>query len=193
MTTTTVTPTRTTAKTILAAVARFARKAIKFVFKTIAAATLAAIILAFILPIIFFAWRAGQPMEAPQFNGLTFYQYMTWRIETHKATIAQYQATHPNVAVKANVCYLDNLGFAIFAPWSEFYTLAGKFPALRRFINPRGYKYIPTDVTWATLPSAWWTTYEDMISGTIRSDSHLTGYCRLSQYPPTPEEWAQTH
>jgi hypothetical protein len=187
--TTTTTRTPATAKTIVASIARFARKAIQFVFKTIAAVTLAAII----LPIGFFAWRAGQPMESPQFNGLTFYQYATWRIESYKTNAAQYQAMHPEVVVKVNACYVSNLPFVIFAPMSEFYTLAGKFPALRRFISPRDYKYIPVDVTWATLPSAWWTTYETAISTTIRGDrSSPAVYCRLPQYPPTPEEWAQT-
>ncbi|MFA5872740.1 MAG: hypothetical protein WC832_02125 [Anaerolineales bacterium] len=130
-------------------------RTIKFVFKTIAAAALAAIILAVVPPIVFFAWRSAQPMEAPQFNGLTFYQYMTWRFETHNATAAQYQATHPNVSVKVDACYLADLRLAIFAPMSEFDTLAGKFPALRRFISPRDYTHIPPDATWATLPAAW--------------------------------------
>ncbi len=183
------TATPSTARKFFEALARFARKAIKFVFKTIIAATLAAIILAIAMPVVFFAWRTGQPMEAPQFNGLTFYQYMTWRIETYNEVAAQYQAAHPDVKVQAWGCNIvGNSTFVIFAPMSEFYTLAGKFPALRRFINPLDYRYIPTDVTWATLPSAWWTTYEAMISSTIRSDSHLIGYCQLPQYPPTPEQ-----
>jgi len=195
MTTTTTARTPTTAKTIVASIARFVRKAIQFVFKTIAAATLAASLLAIVLPIGFFAWRAGQPMESPQFNGLTFYQYMTWRVKTHNEVAAQYQATHPNKDVKPWICNIAGHGtFVIFAPMSEFYSLAGKFPALRRFMNPRDYKYIPVDVTWATLPSAWWTTYETAISTTIHGDrSSPAVYCRLPQYPPTPEEWAQTH
>jgi hypothetical protein len=186
---TAATPTPTTTNRIFKAIARFARKAIKYVFKTFAATVLASIILAIILPIGFFAMRAGQPMEAPQFNGLTFYQYMTWRIESYKANSAQYQAMHPNVAVKVDACYIGNLSLAIFAPMSEYYTLAGKFPALRLIISPWDYKYIPLDATLATFPSDWWTTYESMISSTIRGDQGApVVYCRLPQYPPTPEQ-----
>jgi len=186
---TAATPTPTSAKPILEVLAQFAQKAIKFVFKIIAAAVLAAIILVIVLPIVFFAWRAGQPMEAPQFNSLTFYQYITWRVETHNEEAAHYHATHPNVNANPSTCYLGDSTFVIFAPMSEFYTLAGKFPTLRRFISPRDYQYIPTGVTWATLPSAWWTTYETAISTTIHKDTHADQtYCQLPQYPPTPEQ-----
>ena len=186
---TAVTPTPNSSKTIFGPIARFSKKAIKFVFKTIAAIALAAIILAILLPISFFAVRASQPMEASQFNGLTFYQYMTWRVEMHKATAAVYQATHSNVYANPSTCYLSDSTFVIFAPMSEFYTLAGKFPTLRRFISPRDYKYVPTDVTWATMPSAWWTTYETAISTSIHKDTQADQtYCQLPQYPPTPEQ-----
>jgi hypothetical protein len=192
---TAATPTPTTTKRIFKASAWFARNAISFIFKTIAAAALATTILAIVLPIGFFAMRASQPMNAPQFNGLTFYQYMTWRIDTHNEIAAQYQATHPNKDVKPWICNITGHGtFVIFAPMSEFYTLAGKYPALRQLINPRDYKYIPTDLTWGNLPAAWWTTYEAMISSTIRGDnSDPVVYCRLPQIPPTIEEWEQTH
>ena len=68
-----------------------------------------------------------------------------------------------------------------------------KVPALRRFSSPRDYKYIPTDVNWETLPSAWWTTYEATISIPIKLDNRVMVYCRLPQYPPTLEELTQTY
>jgi hypothetical protein len=184
------TDTPTSAKTIFETIARFSKKAIKFVFKTLAAAALAVIILAILLPTTFFAVRASQPMEASQFNGLTFYQYMTWRVETHNEVAAQYQTTYPDKDVKTWICNITGHStFVIFAPLSEFYTLAGKFHALRWVINPRDFKYIPINSTWMNLPTAWWTTYESMISSTIRGDQgDPVVYCRLPQYPPTPEQ-----
>jgi len=39
-------------------------------------------------------------MNDPMFNGLSFYQYITWLIETHNDVAAEYQATYPNVELK---------------------------------------------------------------------------------------------
>ena len=132
---TTVIPTQTSAKTLFKGITRFARNAISFIFKTIAAAALAATILAIALPIVFFAWRAGQPMEAPQFNSLPFYQYLTWRIESYKANSAQYQAMHPNVAVRVDACYIGNLQFCDLCPHDRIRYPGGQIscPALLYF------------------------------------------------------------
>ncbi|MFA5872741.1 MAG: hypothetical protein WC832_02130 [Anaerolineales bacterium] len=191
MTTTAATPTPTTAKKIFEAIARFSRKAIKFVFKTVQVL----LIIAIVLPIGYFAWRAAQPMNAPQFNGLTFHQYMTWRVETYKANGARYQATHPKVKVKPWACIVGDLGYgASVAPLTEYYTLAGIYPGLRRFIDPHDYEYIPANVTWMTFLPAWWDTYEALVWNWAQGDhGRPLAYCRLPQYPPTPEEWAQTH
>lgn|GEM_PF-1140272 len=189
------TATSTTAKRLFETITRFALKVIRFVFKTLAAAALAATILAIALPIVFFGWRASQPMEAPQFNRLTFYQYMSWRIESYKADGVQYQATHPNVKVKPWACTVGDLGYeASVAPLTEYYTLAGIYPGLRLFIDPHDYEYIPADVTWMTFLPAWWDTYEALVRNWTQGDhGRPLAYCRLPQYPPTLEEWEQMH
>jgi len=48
------------------------RKGFTLLFKTI----LPALLVAVLIPIEYFAWRAGQPMELPEFKGLTYYQFL---------------------------------------------------------------------------------------------------------------------
>jgi len=55
------------------------RKGIAQLFKTILLALLAVIL----VPILYFAWRTGQPMELPEFKGLTYYQFLEWRSIAH--------------------------------------------------------------------------------------------------------------
>jgi hypothetical protein len=156
--------------------------------------TLILLIIVIVVPLGYFAWRAGQPMEMPQFNGLTFYQYMNWRIETFNANGAQYQADHPDAKVRTWGCTVGDVGYMLtMGPLTEFYTLAGIYPGIRRFINSKDYQYIPDDATWLTFLSSWWATYEASVWNRAEGDQgRLVVYCRLPQSPPTPAEWSES-
>jgi hypothetical protein len=41
--------------------------------------TLAGLVFVLITPSAYFAWRAGQPMDMPQFGGLSYYQLLDKR------------------------------------------------------------------------------------------------------------------
>jgi len=51
----------------------------KHLFKTIFKIIMLTILLAIITPILYFAWRMGQPLSQPEFKGLTYYQFIEWR------------------------------------------------------------------------------------------------------------------
>ena len=77
--------------------------------KTLFKLTFLAFVLAIMTPIAFFAWRMGQPMDAPEFKGLTYYQYSTWiREEYDKAwkdvDMEAYRVKHPNSGLDADAC-----------------------------------------------------------------------------------------
>jgi hypothetical protein len=56
-------------------------KLFKFLTKTV----LWAIFIALIIPVGYFAVRMGQPMELPEYKGLTYYQYLEWeKFEQHE-------------------------------------------------------------------------------------------------------------
>jgi len=72
-------------------------KVIAKLFGTLIKAVLALLILALLTPILYFAWRANQPMDMPEFNGLTYVQYMDWRKMAFDDTEAQYLRSHPGI------------------------------------------------------------------------------------------------
>jgi hypothetical protein len=147
-----------------------------------------------VVPVGYLAWRAGQPMELPQFNGLTYYQYMNWRKTALRQMAVEYQATHPNAKMGGglDMCYNAdtalNLGLGL--PINGFYTLAGVFPKLERFVPARDRKYVPETVGLRNFLSSWWLTFEKYTWYMADTTPHTSVvYCRLQPDIPTPEEY----
>jgi hypothetical protein len=64
-------------------------------------------------PLAYFARRAGQPMDRPEFRDLTYYRLLTERQEAYDRLAHSYQANHPTPAslsrVPASSCQTANL------------------------------------------------------------------------------------
>ncbi len=162
--------------------------------KTIIAMILLVLILVLLVPIGYFAWRAGQPMELPQFNGLTYYQFLEWRKMAYQDLAEQYQVAHPDEKVKYGMCFGTALAVDHLSrlPHAAFLTLAAIYPNLQKHIDPRTIQrgFIPQDVTWQTFLSAWWHTFEMEVWDGVDHDPHgPIAYCRLQPDIPTPEEF----
>ena len=69
-------------------------KAIGKLFKILTKTVLWAIFLALIIPVGYFAVRMGQPMDLPEYKGLTYYQYVEWEKFEQQKSAAEYEATH---------------------------------------------------------------------------------------------------
>jgi hypothetical protein len=143
------------------------------------------LLVALLTPIAYFAWRAGQPLDRPEFHGLTYYRLLSERREAYDRLAQSYQANHPNVQVKTGMCF----GVEVFVeavagvPNSGFYTLAGLYPSLKRYVNPwdlqRG--YVPEGVTYGNFLPAWWKTFELFLWGLIDHVPHgPVAYCRIA-------------
>jgi len=170
-------PPPTTAKTVFEAITWFARKAIKFVFKTIAAAILAAIILALVLPPVAFTWRSTQPMNNPMFNGLSFYQVTKLRYEQYQDFTPRHNATHPHSVASPEECYwvevANSLTSALLA---EVCTL----------VKCSGLAVEPTSP--GTYPAAIWANFEGNLVDQFNHAPHQpAGSCRLSPSFPSLE------
>jgi hypothetical protein len=145
----------------------------------------ALLLVALLTPIAYFAWRAGQPMDKPEFRGLTYYRLLSDRQDAYDQLAHSYQASHPNVKVKTGMCFGVEVFVEVMVSWphSGFYTLAGLFPSLKRFVNPwdlqRG--YVPEDVTYVNFLPAWWDTFELFLWGLIEHVPHgPVAYCRIA-------------
>jgi len=139
-----------------------------------------------------FAWRGGQPMELAQFNGLTYFEFLSWHKLAYQQLAEQYQATNPG-KVADTPCYGIELGVSVFArlPVSGFYALAGIFPELQRIINQSDIQagFIQKDVSWSSFFSAWWYSYENLVLSGAESNQHNpVVYCRIQPYNPSPAD-----
>jgi hypothetical protein len=136
-------------------------------------------------PFAYFTWRANQPMELPQFDGQTYFDWLQERHAAYTDLAQQYRQSHPNKEVKQEICFYSELGVQLVAafPNSGFYALAGLYPSLQSFTNPRDLRdgLVPAQVTWVSLLPAWWKTYEQFVWGMAEHASHgPVPYCRIS-------------
>ena len=63
------------------------------------------VIIVLLAPIGYFAWRAGQPMSLPEYDGRTYYELLTERRQAYADLALEYQADHPDVNVKTKMCF----------------------------------------------------------------------------------------
>ena len=84
-------------------------KVIAKLFGTLIKAVLALLMLALLVPILYFAWRANQPMDMPEFKGLTLVQYEDWRKMIYEKNEEEFALAHPDRTVKQGVCFKADL------------------------------------------------------------------------------------
>ena len=137
-----------------------------------------------VVPVGYLAWRAGQPMELPQFKGLTYYQYLKWREASYHKLAVAYQAAYPNAKMGEgwDTCFdVDTVGdLSLKLPLAGFYTLAGAFPNLVKYVTPPDRQYIPKHVTLLTFLPDWWQIYEAFVWDSAQHAPYgPVVYCRL--------------
>ncbi len=150
-----------------------------------AKAICALLLVALLTLLVYFAWRAGRPMDKLEFHNLTYYQLLSERQAAYDRLAQSYQAGHPNVQVKTGMCFGVEVFVEIAVSWpnSGFYTLAGALPYLKRFVNPWDLRhgYVPENVTLVNFLPAWWHTFELFDWGLI---DHVpegpVAYCRIA-------------
>jgi hypothetical protein len=156
--------------------------------KVFANIVLILILVTIVVPVGYLAWRAGQPMELPQFNGLTYYEYLDWRKSTLHQIAVDYLAAYPNKQVQNEMCFQDETGMTLLGlPMTGFYSLVGIFPNLKKYIKESDRQYISQAVTFWTFLPVWWKTYEQFVWYMANSNIHSpVPYCRLAATPPVP-------
>lgn len=151
------------------------------------------LIAALLTPILYFSWRAGQPMELPEFKGLTYYQFMEWRSIAHSDLEVNYQTAHPEVKVKAGVCENTNrvMTFSVGVLQSWWYTfLSLRDDQDRLAMLQENYPVSNELVNWSTFMPSWWLSYEKLVLSLAQYTPHTSvAYCRLQPNIPTPEEF----
>lgn len=167
------------------------RRGMTLLFKFI----LLALLVVVLIPPLYFAWRAAEPLPQPEFKGLTYYQFTQWRKMKHEESIAKYEASHPNVEYKGvgnrmTACYQNEIVIErTFLPFQAFtYTLA----ALNG-VKPDAQHALPESVTLTNFLPKWWDTITHLFwFNTVHASNFggsLVEYCKFHPNIPTPEEF----
>ncbi|MGD0879165.1 MAG: hypothetical protein ABSA01_13605 [Anaerolineales bacterium] len=143
-----------------------------------------------VVPVGYLAWRADQPMDLPQFKGLTYYQYLNWRESSYHKLAIEYRAAYPNAKMGEgwDACFdVDTAGdLGLKLPLAGFYTLVGAFPNLGKYVTPPDRQYIPKHVTLLTFLPDWWLIYEAFVWDSAQHAPYgPVVYCRLQPNIPT--------
>ncbi len=153
---------------------------IKAVFKII----LFGLVAASITPLAYFAWRANQPMELPQFGRRTYFEWLEIRRASYDDLAGEYRIRHPRQNVKEEICFLSEVGIQLVAavPNSGFYALAGIYPSLQSFVDPHDRRdgLSPPAISWLQFLPAWWESYEKFVWGMAEhAPQGPVPYCRI--------------
>lgn len=149
-------------------------KLIDAIFK----AVLLVLVIVILTPIVYFAWRAGQPMDLPEFQGLTYYQVLSDRHAALYNKALAYQKAHPGERIWLNQCFT-----------SEAFMHTGAlipvgYITLSNMIDPHNsyYRtpYGPAN-GWLDYLPTWWKNYEDLLIGDYKYIM-LESYCNIA--PP---------
>jgi hypothetical protein len=155
-------------------------KGVGFMFKIIALI----VIIVVLAPVGYFAWRAGQPMSLPEYDGRTYYELLAERRQAYDDLATDYQVQHPSVDVKTGMCFRVEMAVSLGTtlPWSALCTASELIPALRIYgPKTRQMGCGQMGATWTTFLSSWWQTYEQLLYTDILS-TRLEGpvpYCRI--------------
>lgn len=141
------------------------------------------VIVALLAPIGYFAWRAGQPMSMPEYDGRTFYQLLSERRQTYDDLAQTYQVSHPSVEVKKGACFFTEMSVELLEiPISGRYALSAIYLNMQKSIDPRDIRngYIPSNVTWVNILPSTWKVFEMFVWGTIEhAPDGPVPYCRI--------------
>ncbi len=165
----------------------------KVLLKIIGAILLIVVLATIVLPVGYLAWRADQPIDLPQFKSLSYYQYLKWRKGAYHELAVEYKAAHPNAKMGGglDMCFDVNtvVDLSLKLPLAGFYTLAGAYPNLVKFVAPEDREEIPKDVTlWSSLPALWNTYEKNVWNSAQHAPETSVAYCRLQPNIPTPAE-----
>jgi hypothetical protein len=142
------------------------------------------ILVAILSPVIYLAWRAGQPMSMPEYDGRTYYELLAERRQAYDNLATEYQASHPGTEVKFGMCFQAELAVSLAntLPWAGLCAASEFIPALRIY-GSRSQQLGCGEMggTWLDFPSTWWRTFESLLYKDIfvTAPHGPVPYCRI--------------
>jgi hypothetical protein len=143
------------------------------------------VVVALLAPIGYLAWRAGQPMSMPEYGGRTYYELLVERRQAYAELARTYQASHPSVEVKIEMCFRAELTISLAStlPWAAVCAASEFIPAFQVY-GPKSQRLGCGQMggTLKNFPDVWWRTYEELLYTDILATRPQgpVQYCRIS-------------
>ena len=157
--------------------------AVRFLFGILLRLLALILLIILVTPFANFFWHAGQKMALPQFNGLTYYQFMAWEKTAYAQLAGQYDRAHPGGKPVDGQCLAADVVFVpVRYALAGFYALAGIYPGLQNYIDPGDIRdgTVEKGVTWLTFLPTWWDIFEKIVwSGVAAAHHGAASWCHL--------------
>jgi hypothetical protein len=157
-------------------------------------AALLTLLLLILIPVLYFAWRTNQPMELPEFKGLSYVQYTDWRKIISQNAYDEYVINHPGYTYKSpNGCRDGDFLIEKTAAWylAAEVVYAQDHPEITITWDAVSLSAIPTENTTVlnVLPQLW-LVREKLIRHTMSQLANSpVPFCRqVNTEIPTPGE-----
>ncbi len=137
-----------------------------------------AILLALVIPVGYFAIRMGQPMEQPEYKGLTYYQYLEWEHMVQEEHLEEYYKNNPSAEETKRFEKINSCGVISFA----FGHMGRFFSQPLNIIVASVMEDKPFDVL-HFLPN-WWSGFEVNHLKTLEGNSNRHPICRTPSVIP---------
>lgn len=125
------------------------------------------LVVALLAPIVYFAWRAGQPMSMPVYRGRTYYELLAERRQAYAELATEYQTNYPDEDVNTGMCFQNEVIMSVgyTFPWAGFCALSEVVPPLHGLIGPRAQQANcgqDNNTGWLNFMNSWWINFERM-------------------------------
>jgi hypothetical protein len=167
------------------------RKGIALLFKI----TLTALLVAVLSPVLYFAWRAAQPMEIPELKGMSYAQFLAVNEMCQDYLLQRYHTHHPDEPPGWND---TKYKMSNIFPEVEMFFFTG-YATLHLLLHwdirniERNWPWLDAseDVTWLNFFPAWWQIVEQFMmyrfkDGIFVSGTHAPDDC---ERPLSPDEF----
>ena len=152
-------------------------------------------LLAVITPALYFAWRVNQPMDLPDFNGLSYLDVQEWQKMELEERAVWYETAYPNDEyrgpgkTRVTACTISDIPLAAFVTIKSVLSAWAKEDLRVKFLD-QGMPDRPVTF-WNLLPSLW-NTYEKLTLTNIRfkqKGRSPIAWCNIPSSIPTREEF----
>ncbi len=167
-------------------------KTITKIFSTIFKTAILIVIAAILIPVVYFGYRITQPMDLPQFKGLSLYQLIAFDKMCADDSAIMYDAKHSDSKFStveyAQYLFVNLAPVVIQMPLESFVVTGADALHQQQRIEPSDYNS-DASVDWFNFLPSWWGVAEKMLWLSGRYSAFPTDWPAYCKKVPSPAEF----